>query len=97
MRIAASALVLAAVASVGSAGPVNGVQNGLAAGQTTGELQCKKAQTAFLACSLANDYNFTTNAWIDASAASCYPAAQTGLTGCRGGTALQVRGGCMCA
>ena len=113
MRIATSTLVLATVASLGSAVfsgeagqttsepdlmtttsvdsvAYSGVQNGLQAGQTTGDLQCKNAQKAFLACSLANDYNATTYNWIDAGAASCYGAAQAGLTGCRGGTALQV-------
>lgn len=91
MRIATFGLVLATVASTAIADGYPGVLNGLAAGQTTGEVQCKNAQKAFISCALANDYNTTTYTWIDPYAASCYPAAQTGLTGCRGGTALEVR------
>ena len=91
MRIAAPGLVLATVASMATASGYPGVFNGLAAGQTTGELQCKNAQKAFLGCALANDYNATSYIWFETYAASCYLAAQTGLTGCRGGTALEVR------
>lgn len=91
MRIAASGLVLATVASMATASGYSGVFNGLAAGQTTGELQCKNAQKAFLSCALANDYNATSYTWFDTESASCFAAAQMGLTGCRGGTALEVR------
>lgn len=55
------------------------------------ELQCKKAQKAFLACALANDFNATSNLWKNVTDASCYAAAATGLAGCRGGFATDRR------
>ena len=41
---------------------------------------------------MANDFNVTTGLWVDTIAASCYTAAETALTGCRGGTAIEIDG-----